>query len=149
MPASDVLAMPVRYILEYVHATFGTDHYTPSEGYSAGSIAEKLVKKVESQGEGYVRLGAKIVGMEYKEGGVEIRLTGSGSTAEEGRAQEEEEILFVDKVVVATQASAAHELLGMLESSFAKNGEKAQARRVSMMRRGLETVEYRVSQNDA
>jgi hypothetical protein len=59
------------------------------------------------------------------------------------------EEVIVDRVVVATQASSARVLLGMLEQSLREQGESTEEsterKRIKKMLRGLDDVEYRVS----
>lgn len=150
MPDWDLMhGIPVKVILEYVHTTVGTDHYKPAEGHSAGTIAKKLAKSVEEQGEGYLRLGETIERMECGEEGISLKLRkrSLNSTAEaqdeQGEAGVEE--ITVDRIVIATQASAAKELLGMLDRALTDEPDKAERRRIATMRKALESVEYRVS----
>jgi hypothetical protein len=55
------------------------------------------------------------------------------------------EEVIVDKVVIATQASSARVLLGMLEQSLREQGDSTERKRIKKMLRGLDDVEYRVS----
>jgi hypothetical protein len=132
MTSSDIWATPVGYLLEYVHTTVGTAHYTLPPGTGAAEVAEKLARTVREQGEGYLRLGEEITGMEYEEDGVSVRSVNGD--------------IKVDRVVLATQASSARALLAMLEESLAKHGEVVERKLVRRLMRGLEAVEYRVSE---
>lgn len=130
MTTSDVLDTPVGSLLDYVHSTLGTSHFTLGPGYSAGTVAGRLASEVEKQGAGYSRLGEEVLDIEYDE---EIRIRCRGGDIQ------------VDQIVLATQASAAAMLLGMLEKSLREKGEKEELKRVCGMRNALREVEYRVS----
>lgn len=132
MTTSDVLDTPIGCLLDYVHSTFGTSHYTLGQGYTAANVAEKLVEEVKEQGEGYLRLGEQVHGMEYVSGG-RVKVKCRGGDVE------------VDEVVLATQASAAVLLLGMLEGNLEDKGVIGELQRVKGMKRALGQVEYRVS----
>lgn len=130
MPEDKVYKTPVKVLLEYVHKTVGTDHYTPAPGHSARTIAEKLAESVREQGEGYVKLGNAVKGLRYERGEVVVQLG--------------EEEVRVDRVVLATPASAAGHLLGMLEHSIEQAGE-GELERLKMMKSALKGVRYKVS----
>lgn len=127
MTSLDVLRTPLPALLDYIHAGMGTAHYTLAEGFSAGSIAEMLVKPVRQQGPGYVKLGTTIRSMKWEEGVVEVKFEGG-------------ERVEVDKIVIATQASAARILLGNLSPSL----EVKEKKRVGGMLDALRQVDYRV-----
>jgi hypothetical protein len=127
MTTRDVLGAPLPALLDYVHATLGTDHYALGDGCSASTVADRLVRPIPAQGPGYLRLGACIVQLTHDRGDVIATL------------QDGEEIA-VDKVVLATQASSAKALLQMLRPSLSGNEE----RRVESVVNALEGVEYRV-----
>lgn len=131
MSTTDVLNSPVGSLLDYVHSTMGTSHFTLATGNSAGTVAGRLAKEVERQGDGYLRLGEEVLDMEY-DGRVKIKCR-SGE-------------ILVDQVVVATQASAAAVILGMLEASLSQSDNNSERQRISGMRNALREVEYRVSQ---
>lgn len=141
MTAADVWAMPVRLLLEYVHTTLGTSHYHLGDGFSSADVARQLAAPVKDQGPDYLRLKAEVVGLEYAlGGGVNIRLRSVGDleiTADE--------ILRVEKVVLATQASVAGCLLRSLEKNLKQWGEEKERRRIGKMVQGLQSVKYRVS----
>ncbi len=131
MNLEDVWSTPVHCLLEYIHATVGTPHYVLGSGFTAAEVAARLIKPVVDQGGGYLRLGAEITGLESRDGAVVVKLG--------------IEEIEVDTVVIATQASAAVGLIGMLEASLAKRGEKGELRRVRGMKKALSEVKYRVS----
>ena len=135
MTSLDVLHTPLPALLDYIHAGMGTAHYTLGSGFSAGTIAEMLVKPLRQQGEGYVRLHTTITGMNWDSnvngGEVEIAFEG-GETVE------------VDKIVIATQASAARVLLSKLSPSL----EVKEKKRVGGMLDALREVDYRVRRRD-
>jgi hypothetical protein len=133
MTSLDVLHTPLPALLDYIHAGMGTSHYTLGAGFSAGSIAEMLVAPLKEQGEGYVRLKTTITTMKWE-------CDGSVGVVEIGF--EESEAVEVDKVVIATQASAARVLLSKLSTSL----EPKEKERVSGMIHALAEVDYRVSQ---
>jgi len=126
MTTTDVLDTPIGSLLDYVHSTIGTSHFTLGPGCSAGTVANVLALSVVKQGPGYLRLGEEVLDMRYESGGVRMRCR-SGD-------------ISVDQVVIATQASAAMVLLGMLQKSLSG----AELKRVSRMRAALTKVEYRV-----
>lgn len=163
MTSLDVLEMPLKTVLEYVHSTVGTPHYTLG-GCSARDVARLLVRPVEKQGDGYVRLGEEIVSMDVSKSAAAARedqpsalsrrsrTSTSTSSARECGDQSRSEIVVklkdsgeipVDKVVIATQASAALSLLGLLR------GEDEllvhEQRRTERIKSALRQVEYRVS----
>jgi len=127
MTSLDVLRTPLPALLDYIHAGMGTAHYTLAEGFSAGSIAEMLVKPVREQGPGYVKLGTTIRSTKWEEGVVEVKFEGG-------------ERVEVDRIVIATQASAAMILLGNLSPSL----EVEEKKRVGGMLDALRQVDYRV-----
>ena len=127
MPESEVYETQVGTLLEYIHKTVGTDHFTPGPGHSARTIAEKLSTPVKEQGGGYLRLGSEVKGLRREGGEVVVEL-GDGEVR-------------VDRVVLATPASVAGKLLGMLESSVEGN----EGERVGVMRGALKGVRYKVS----
>ncbi|WVQ70536.1 hypothetical protein IAR50_000055 [Cryptococcus sp. DSM 104548] len=145
MTEQDVYDLPVRILLEYIHVTLGTSHYRLGGGLASGDVTSTLVEEVEAQGEGYVRVGTEVKGLEYAVGGgVRVKLrrvagSGSGSNGDEG----EVESLRVDKVVLATQASVARPLLEDLEANLKTWGEEKERRRVRRMTEGLQSVRYR------
>jgi hypothetical protein len=158
MPDWDLMhGIPVKVILAYVHSTLGTDHYKPGDGHSAGTIAKKLAKSVKEQGEGYLRLGQVIEGMRYEDQEILLRLRRNpGTSSRPSQASKHAsdfsrddagvvDEISVDRIIIATQASAAKDLLGMLDRALADHGDKAERRRISAMRRALDSVEYRVS----
>jgi hypothetical protein len=136
MTSDDIWETPVGCLLEYVHTTIGTAHYTLSPGTGATEVANRLAEEVRAQGPGHLRLGEVITGLEYRDGKVVVQCSGS-------------EEVIVDRVVVATQASSARVLLGMLEQSLREQGESTEEsterKRIKKMLRGLDDVEYRVS----
>jgi len=127
MPEDEVYETQVGTLLEYIHKTVGTDHFTPGPGHSARTIAEKLSSPVNEQGEGYLRLGTEVKALRREGGEVVVEL-GDGEVR-------------VDRVVLATPASVAGKLLGMLESSVEGN----EGERVGVMRNALKGVRYKVS----
>jgi len=127
MPESEVYETQVGTLLEYIHKTVGTDHFTPGPGHSARTIAEKLSSPVKGQGEGYLKVGSEVKGLRREGGEVVVEL-GDGEVR-------------VDRVVLATPASVAGKLLEMLESSVEGN----EAERVGIMRGALNSVRYKVS----
>lgn len=152
MPEDEVFQTPAKHLLEYIHKTVGTDHYSPARGHSARTIANRLARVLEDQGEEYVLLGKTVTGLKY-EGG-EVVASFNGRNEEEGKAVEEQEV-NVDRVVLATPASVALSLLGMLEesltprandmSSAAESEEEKEMQRVKTMRSALKKVRYKVS----
>lgn len=128
MTTEDIRRAPLPALLEYVHATIGTRHYSLGDSFSAGSVADRLARPVREQGKGYLKLGAKVNSLMWKDGQVE-------AVFQDGVVVE------VDKVVVATQATSAKVLLSMLKSSL----DESEQRRVAQMEKGLDEVEYRVS----
>jgi hypothetical protein len=132
MTSDDIWETPVGCLLEYVHTTIGTAHYTLSPGTGATEVAHRLADEVRAEGFGHLRLGEVITGLEYRDGKVAVQCSGS-------------EEVIVDRVVVATQASSARVLLGMLEQSLREQGESTERKRIKKMLRGLDDVEYRVS----
>ena len=128
MTSSDVLQAPLPVLLEYVHAGMGTPHYTLGRGFSAASVADRLVQPVRDQDPGHVRLGHSINRLQYKDGRVDV-----GFERGEG--------ITVDRLVIATQASAARSLLRLLTPSLDAGEEK----RVHGMILALGDVDYRVS----
>lgn len=131
MTSLDVWSTPVQCLLEYIHTTVGTAHYTLGKGFTAQRVAERLVNPIFEQGAEYLRLGADVTGLQYRDGAVVVRLG--------------VEEIEVDRVVIATQASAASGLLSMLEDTLLITGEKEEFRRVKGMTKALGEVEYRVS----
>jgi len=127
MTASDVLQAPLPVLLEYVHAGMGTPHYTLGKGFSAASVAARLVQPVQAQGEQYVKLGHTITRLEHKDGRVEVGF-------EQGAG------ISVDRLVIATQPSAARSLLRLLSPTLNAVEEK----RVEGMILGLGDVDSRV-----
>ena len=127
MPEDEVYETNVGVLLEYIHKTVGTDHYSPGAGHSARTIAEKLSSVVSGQGKGYLRLGCEVRGLRREGQEVVVEL-GDGDVR-------------VDRVVLATPASVAGKLLGMLESSV----ERSEGERVNEMRNALKGVRYKVS----
>lgn len=113
------------------------------EGFSARDVGDRLVGCVKEQGDRYLRLGVEIVSMECvredPRGEIEVKV---------GVGLRGGEVVVVDKVVVATQASSAVALLGMLEGSLraADLGEmgEREAKRVRGMVEALKEVKYRV-----
>jgi flavin-dependent dehydrogenase len=152
MPEDEVFRTPTKHLLEYIHKTVGTDHYSPARGHSARTIANRLARAVEDQGEGYVLLGKTVSGLRYE--GEEVVVSFKGRNEEEGEAGEEQEV-NVDRVILATPASVALSLLGMLEesltprasntSSGAESEEEKEMQRVKTMRSALKKVRYKVS----
>jgi hypothetical protein len=136
MTTDDIRQTPLNVLLEYVHSTVGTWHYSLGGGKGARDVADRLCGCVREQGEGYVRLGEEIVGIRV---GVE-RLGGDGGVRLGMKSGEE---VVVDRVVFATQASAANKLLGMVERGMMEDGDELE--RIKRMRRGVNEVEYRVS----
>ena len=128
MTSLDVLHTSLPALLDYVHAGMGTAHYTLAEGFSAGSIAGMLVTPIKEQGPAHLKLGKTITGLKWEDGAVEMTFDGG-------------EIVEVDKIVVATQASAARILLGKLSSTL----EIKEKKRVGGMLDALREVDYRVS----
>ncbi|ORY35873.1 hypothetical protein BCR39DRAFT_512746 [Naematelia encephala] len=133
MTTSDVLDTPLSPILDYVHSTFGTPHYTLDKGFSARDVASLLVRPVLEQGKGHLLLGEEISSLRFMDKGTsgEIEL----SLASKG----DRDRLCVDRVVLATQASVTRRLAGDLVHSL-KGAEKA---RVQAMVQALGDVEYR------
>jgi hypothetical protein len=127
MPEDEVYKTPVGILLEYIHKTVGTDHYSPTKGHSARTIAERLVTPVKEQGEGYLKLGAEVKGLKKVGEEVVVELA-------DGEIR-------VDRVVLATPASVAAKLLGMLEDSL----EGHERDRVGLMKSALKGVRYKVS----
>lgn len=125
MTAEDVWDTRADVLLDYIHAGVGTSHYSLSGGMSARDVARLLAEPVRAQGADHVRLGTGIDGITYADDGLTLSLG--------------EDEITVDRVVVATQASAARALLGTLEPSL----PKAEARRVKRMRSALAHVHYR------
>jgi hypothetical protein len=72
MPEDEVLQTPAKHLLEYIRKTVGTDHYSPARGHSARTIANRLARVVEDQGEGYVLLGKTVTGLKYEGGEVVV-----------------------------------------------------------------------------
>jgi hypothetical protein len=136
MTTSDVLDTSIGSLLDYVHSTVGTSHFTLAPGISAGTVAMRLAEEVEAQGEGYLRVGEEVLDLVYSAGEGNITVKCRGGDIE------------VDQVVLATQASAAAVLLGMLEKTL-KAGAEAERSRVSRMRDALSEVEYRVSDSSS
>jgi hypothetical protein len=132
MTSSDIWETPVGCLLDYVHTTVGTAHYTLSPGTGAAEVADRLADEVRAQGPGYLRLGEVITGLEHRDGKVAVHCSGR-------------EEVIVDKVVIATQASSGRVLLGMLEQSLREQGDSTERKRIKKMLRGLDDVEYRVS----
>ncbi|KAI9633634.1 uncharacterized protein MKK02DRAFT_34559 [Dioszegia hungarica] len=130
MTTSDVLDTSIGSLLDYVHSTVGTSHFTLAPGISAGTVAMRLAEEVGAQGEGYLRVGEEVLDLVYSAGEGNITVKCRGGDIE------------VDQVVLATQASAAAVLLGMLEKTL-KAGAEAERSRVSGMRDALSEVEYR------
>lgn len=127
MPEDEVYETNVGVLLEYIHKTVGTDHYSPGAGHSARTIAERLSSSVSGQGRGYLRLGSEVRG---------LRRVGEEVVVELGGGE-----VRVDRVVLATPASVAGKLLEMLESSV----EGGEGERVGQMRNALKGVRYKVS----
>ena len=124
--SSDVLKLPIHHVLEYIHATLGTPHYSLGTGFSAATVAARLSAPIVQQGVGHLRLGETVRG---------LRVTGEGVTVECASGD-----FDVDVVVIATQPRAAAALLEGVQSV-----ERDEARRIAGMRRALERVETRVS----
>jgi hypothetical protein len=145
MPEDEVYRTPVKVLLEYIHKTVGTDHYTPAPGHSARTIAEKLVESVREQGVGYLRTGNRVAGLRYENGEVVVRL----ATQSEGQGSGNGEEIRVDRVVLATPASVTANLLGLLgeslDSQERDSAAELETERVRMMRRALKGVRYKVS----
>lgn len=98
----------------------GTTHFRLSADTGAREVARRLARKVRDQGEGYLKLGEEVKGLEYmKDGTVEVRLR--------------RDSVRVDTVILATQASAAEKLLGMLNEEGLRDVQEA-----------LRDVQYRV-----
>jgi protoporphyrinogen oxidase len=136
MPEDEVYRTPVKVLLEYVHKTVGTDHYTPAPGHSARTIAEKLAASVKEQGKGYVRLGNAVKRLKFERGEVVVQLSSQPGIGEED--------IRVDRVVLATPASVAGALLGLLEDSIQEAGED-EAERLRIIKSALRGVRYKVS----
>ena len=134
MPEDEVYATQVGVLLEYIHKTVGTDHYSPARGHSARTIAERLVAPVKDQAQGFLRLGAEIKGLRREGEEVVVQLRGGGGDGEEVR---------VDRVVLATPASVAGRLLGLLGDSL--DGSDGERERMEVMRGALKGVRYKVS----
>jgi hypothetical protein len=136
MTTDDVYSTPVKPLLEYIHSTVGTWHYTLGDGHTARDVAESLAEPVRSQDgeEDYLRLGTWIMDMEVgKEGTVRLRMSDGA-------------VLEVSRVVLATQASAAGVMLGMAENAMrGVEGYEGELGRVRRMGRGVKEVDYRVS----
>jgi hypothetical protein len=137
MPEDQVFETPTKHLLEYIHKTVGTDHYTPGQGFSAREIANRLAEPVEEQGEGFVLLSRSVDGLRVERGEVVVKM--------------KDVQLRVDRVVLATPASVAMSLLGMLEASLeeseAEEKEK-EVQRVKTMRSALKQVRYKVSRHN-
>jgi hypothetical protein len=129
MPESEVYETQVGILLEYIHKTVGTDHYSPGHGYSARTIAKRLSQSVREQGDGYLKLGSEVRG---------IRKEGEEVVVELGNGDGE---IRVDRVVLATPASVAGKMLGVLEDSL----EGSERDRVGIMKGALKSVRYKVS----
>ena len=134
MTTADVLNTPLRTILDYVHCTLGTSHYTLGD-CSARDVARLLVDPIKRQGEDHVRLGTEITSIRWSTCAVD----GKGAFE---MIFKEGEAIQVDRVVIATQASSALALLDMLE----KIERKADIRRLEEVRSALKQVKYRVSE---
>jgi predicted NAD/FAD-binding protein len=134
MPESEVWGTNVGIMLDYIHKTVGTDHYHPAPGFSARTIAERLAGSVTEQGEGkrkgYLRLGSQVKSVKYDDGEIVVELEG--------------EDLKVDRVVLATPASVASTLLGMLEGSLADEGGEMELMRIRTIKAALKGVRYKV-----
>jgi hypothetical protein len=134
MTSEAVLNSPFTFFAEYIHTTIGTPHYTLANA-SAQTVAEKLAHEVSAQGKGHLRLNEEIASISRKNDGGEQDPEGSlGIGFKNG------DNITVDRLVVATQASAAGNLLKMLQGSL----RGKEAARVSKMRDGLRQVEYTV-----
>ncbi|CAK9786435.1 FAD/NAD(P)-binding domain-containing protein [Cutaneotrichosporon oleaginosum] len=126
MTADDVWDTRADVLLDYIHAGVGTSHYTLGGGMSARDVARLLAEPVRAQGEDHVRLGTGIKSITYSDDGLTLSL-------------DDDAKLEVDRVVVATQASAARALLSTLEPSL----PAAEGKRVARMRQALAHVHYR------
>lgn len=135
MPTAEVYSTPAKVILEYIHKTVGTDHYSLASGHSARTVADRLAEPVRAQGEGYLRLGTNITRIRRDSTSNKLRIR-------TGTAREEEEEIEVDKVILATPASVARTFLGMLQPSL----DEAEGERVGRMKKALAGVRYKVSQ---
>ena len=170
MTTTDVRQCRLDVLLEYAHTTLGTPHYVLGKGVTARDVAVKLVGEVKMQGKGHVRLSTEIVGFrmiraqEDNHGRDQGQSHGQGwgRRREQGRREGDKEAagsqrvgveeigievqirgqesIFVDKVVLAAQPTAAKVLLGMMEGL--PQGEEE---RVGMMRNALAEVDSRVS----
>ncbi|KAL7422685.1 hypothetical protein Q5752_001976 [Cryptotrichosporon argae] len=129
MTAHDVLSTPACAVLGYIHLTVGTSHYALHDA-SARDVAALLSAPVDAQGSGYVRVGAAITGLRRRADRSIALCVGDDE-------------VVVDRVVVATQARAASQLLGSFEPSLVIAGDKSEGRRVARMRKALGEVEYR------
>ncbi|BEI89149.1 uncharacterized protein CcaverHIS019_0205110 [Cutaneotrichosporon cavernicola] len=125
MTADDVWSTRADVLLDYIHAGVGTSHYSIGGAMSARDVARLLAEPVRAQGADHVRLGTGIDGITYADDGLTLSLG--------------DDEITVDRVVVATQASAARALLATLEPSL----PKPEARRVARMRSALADVHYR------
>lgn len=137
MTSEAVLNSPFIFFAEYIHTTIGTPHYTLANA-SAQTVAEKLAHGVSAQGEGHLRLNEEIVSISRKNDGGEQEKASPEGSLEIGFKNGDN--ITVDRLVVATQASAAGNLLKLLQSSL----RGKEAARVSKMRDGLRQVEYTV-----
>jgi protoporphyrinogen oxidase len=95
-----------------------------------------LAASVQEQGEGHVRLGNAVKGLKFERGEIIVQLSGQAGAGEEE--------VRVERVVLATPASVAGALLGMLEDSIQEAGEE-EAERLRMMKSALKGVRYKVS----
>lgn len=136
MTADDVWATPAHYVLDYIHAGAGTSHYAVGGGRSARDVAQSLAAPIRAQGDDHVRLGTAIRSIRYRAATATVA---AGLTLSLDGGDE----LDVDRVVIATQASAARALLAGLEASLVVGGARTEARRVARMRTALAEVRYR------
>jgi hypothetical protein len=125
MTADDVWDTRADVLLDYIHAGVGTSHYSLGGGMSARDVARLLAEPVYAQGANHVRLGTGISAITYTDDGITLSLG--------------DDELRVDRVVVATQASAARALLATLEPSL----PRPEGKRVARMRAALADVHYR------
>ncbi|ORX41148.1 hypothetical protein BD324DRAFT_648038 [Kockovaella imperatae] len=139
MTCSDVLNTPLDTILAYVHNTFGTSHYALAQ-HSARDVARLLVEPLRIQGgEDHIRLGAEISAIRMTtKASRDDRPSPTGDQAFKVSLKEGDEII-VDRIVIATQASAAISLIDMIKGMDSHEDQ----RRVDLFKSALYRVSYR------
>lgn len=139
MTVEDVWETRIGCLLDYVHCSVGTPHYTLEPGVGAAGVAKRLAREVSRQGPGYLRLGETVIGFECP------------TATDEGETVPASVVvkclsgdIAVDQVVIATQPKAAVALLDMLDQALLAGRNMAERKRLKRMISALAEVDSRV-----